>query len=248
MPVQPHPYRPDWRVLVDAQGVEIGAFLYVERDDRRVADLFEPAPDLPLERVAAALVAELGGWRIAGEEPLGAALLEAGARPARHAHVYTHDLSAAPSAASGFGLAPLDHPPAALVPAYLAAYGPGHPDHAGRQGEDPHAEIAQLVSGGDLGPVLACSAVALDGDRVVGAIIVTDAPGEPPFGGPWVCELFRDPAHPGTGRALLERALAGAHAAGLPALSLAVTAGNPAQRLYESVGFHRVLTTLSVDL
>jgi ribosomal protein S18 acetylase RimI-like enzyme len=61
-------------------------------------------------------------------------------------------------------------------------------------------------------------------------------------------ELFRDPAHPGTGRALLERALQRAAAAGLPALGLAVTDGNPAARLYEAVGFRRVLSSRSVDL
>jgi GNAT superfamily N-acetyltransferase len=235
-------------MLVDADGAEIGAFLYVEREDRRVADLFEPAPDLPLKRIVAAIRAELRGWRIAGDERLGAALLDAGARPVRHGHVLTHDLETIPSETGGFALAPFDHAAAALVPAYLVAYGPGHPDFATREGEDPQAELAQLLSGGELGPVLACSGAALDGDRVVGAIIVTDSPGEPPFGGPWVCELFRDPAHPGTGRALLEHALNGAQAAGLPALSLAVTTGNPAQRLYESVGFRRVLTTLSVDM
>jgi hypothetical protein len=248
MPIQPHPDRPGWRVLVDADGAAIGAFLYVEREDRRVADLFEPAPDLPRERIVAAILAQLDGWRIAGDERLGAALLEAGGRPGRHAHVLTHDLTAVPRTTGGCTLAPLDHPAPALVPAYLAAYRPGHPDFAARADEDPQAELAKLLSGGDLGPVLACSGVALDGDRVVGPIIVIDAPGEPPFGGPWVCELVRDPAYPGSGRGLLERALTGARAAGLPALSLAVTAGNSALGLYAALGFRRVLTSLSVDL
>jgi hypothetical protein len=36
--------------------------------------------------------------------------------------------------------------------------------------------------------------------------------------------------------------------AGLPALSLAVTDGNPAMHLYDALGFERVLTSFSVDL
>jgi ribosomal protein S18 acetylase RimI-like enzyme len=248
MPIQPDPDRPDWRVLVDAEGAEIGAFLHVEREDPQVADLFEPAPDLPLERVVDAILADLGGWRIAGEEPLGEALVAAGGRPVRHAHALTHDLATVPSAPDGFALAALEHSAAQLVPAYLAAYGPDHPDFAARADEDPEEELGKMLGGDTLGRLLECSGVALDGERVVGAIIVTDVPGEPPFGGPWVSELFRDPAHPGTGRALLRRALARAQAAGLPALSLAVTVGNPALRLYESLGFRRVLTALSVDL
>ena len=88
----------------------------------------------------------------------------------------------------------------------------------------------------------------LRGGRVVAAILVGGFPGEPPYAGPWVMELFRDPAHPGTGRPLLERALHRVAAAGLPALGLAVTDGNPAIGLYEAIGFRRVLSARSVDL
>jgi GNAT superfamily N-acetyltransferase len=70
------------------------------------------------------------------------------------------------------------------------------------------------------------------------------------FGGPWVAQLFRDPdpALAGLGRALLQCALSRATAAGLPALSLAVSEGNTAVRLYEALGFERVLSTFSIDL
>ena len=56
--------------------------------------------------------------------------------------------------------------------------------------------------------------------------------------------VFSKEDYPGTGRALLERALARSHAA----LGLAVTEGNRAARLYEALGFRRVLSTYSVDL
>jgi hypothetical protein len=60
-----------------------------------------------------------------------------------------------------------------------------------------------------------------------------------------VIELFRHPAHPGVGRALLERALALATG---PALGLMVTEGNPARRLYEALDFRLVHTALVVQL
>jgi ribosomal protein S18 acetylase RimI-like enzyme len=68
----------------------------------------------------------------------------------------------------------------------------------------------------------------------------------PPYGGPWVTQLFRGPGGRGAGRALLMRALGIATADGLPALGLAVTHGNPAQRLYEELGFRLLLTSFSV--
>jgi GNAT superfamily N-acetyltransferase len=243
MPLRPDPDRADWRVLLDADGTEVGAFLYVERDGRRVADLFEPAPGMPLSHVVRAILAELRGWRVAADERLGAALLEAGGRLFRHAHVYTHDLAVVPEPPRR--AVPLRHDAAALVPAYLAAYDADHPDAPGRADEDPEAELRKIMEGGELGPLLDCSAAVLDGDRVVAAAIITDVPGEPPFGGPWVSEVFRHPGYPGSGRAVLEYALA---RVGGPALSLAVTEGNPAIGVYERLGFRRVLTALSVDL
>src|SRR3954449_10777283 len=96
MPVHRDPERPDWRVLADAAG-PVGTFLYVEREGRRVADLFEA--QAPVERVAAAVRNDLPGWRVAGGERLGAALVRAGGRVFRHAHVYTHDLAVVRAAA-----------------------------------------------------------------------------------------------------------------------------------------------------
>ena len=99
------------------------------------------------------------------------------------------------------------------------------------------------------GPLLAGCGVALDAaGGVAGACIVTGHPGDPPFGGPWVVFVFRAPGHPGAGRALLVRALRIAARDGLPALGLAVTQANPATRLYEDLGFRRILSAMSVDL
>ena len=247
MPLRPDPARPGWLTLLDARGRPVGAFLRAERDGRPLADLFEPA--LPAADAAPAIMSELRGWRISADETLARALVTAGGRPARHAHVYTHDLRELPPEPAGFRLAPLAHSPEELAPVLDAAFPPDHPDFATRERQDPLSEMRELLTEQQFGPLLACSGVALDAaGAVVAACIVTGSPGEPPFGGPWVILVFRAPGHPGSGRALLARALRIAARDGLPALGLAVTHGNPAVRLYEDLGFRLVLSAVSVDL
>jgi len=248
MPLRPDPARPGWLTLLDARGRPIGSFLRAERDGRPLADLFEAAM-APADAVPA-ILDELRGWRIAADEPLARALVAAGGIPGRHAHVYTHDLRALPPVPTGFRLVALDHSPEELAPVLDAAFPPDHPDFAGgRERQDPVTELRELLTEYRFGPVLDCSGVALDATGApVAANIVTGAPGEPPFGGPWVILVFRAPGHPGAGRALLARGLRIAARDGLPALGLAVTHGNPAARLYEDLGFRLVLSGMSVDL
>ena len=71
-------------------------------------------------------------------------------------------------------------------------------------------------------------------DRAVGAILVgTDR---------LIYEVFRDPAFPGTGKALIQ------HALNSGPLTLVVTDGNPAERLYRRLGFTHTYEAYSVDL
>jgi GNAT superfamily N-acetyltransferase len=203
------------------------------------------------------LLADLAGALVSGDEALGRALVAAGAAPHRHAHLYSWDLRATPPpgwepahAPPGVRITDLDRPAADLVDAWRAAFPPGHPDHLG--GPPPagvERELADQLAGRVLGPLLPCSGLAAAGDgRVVAAVIVTDRAGEPPHGGPWVCDLFRHPAPEwaGLGRLLLERALHLGAELGLPALGLAVTDGNPARRLYQTLGFRHLSSSLNV--
>lgn len=57
-------------------------------------------------------------------------------------------------------------------------------------------------------------------------------------------EVFREPGARGAGKALLQRALVLSEGS----LGLAVTHGNPAERVYASLGFKRIFTAYSVDL
>ncbi|MCU1641296.1 MAG: hypothetical protein JWN03_1571 [Nocardia sp.] len=129
--------------------------------------------------------------------------------------------------------------------AILAAYPPGHPDHD----DDSPAALAQLYAGTMLGPLHPCSTVAWDGHRAVAAVLVQDAEGEPPLEGPWISEAFRDPApgYAGLGALLLRYVIARAGEAGLTALGLSVTATNPAQALYERLGFTRTASWTNLE-
>lgn len=120
------------------------------------------------------------------------------------------------------------------------AYGSDHgwADEAGAA-----SAMRRAAAGEVLGPLLDSSVVATRGDAVVGACLVTDREGEPPFGGPWVLDLFRDPDDPakGIGGAMLAHAARSLRSVGLAALSLAVTADNePALALYRSLGFEQL--------
>jgi L-amino acid N-acyltransferase YncA len=255
VPVAEDPERPDGRTLLDSDGRLLARFVGGGRDGRPFADLLERERGVPLEAVVAAIGSDLAGWIVAGDEELGRALLAAGAHGRRHAHVRSRDLRADPAGRPGapppgVRIGPLDADAAALAAIYAAAYPPEHPDWTyGGAPADPEAELGDILAGRMVGPVLDCSRLALDASgAMAGALIVTGAEGEPPFGGPWVAELFRRSGADlrGTGRALLEVGLAEASASGLATLGLAVTEGNPAERLYAALGFDRVLTTLSV--
>lgn len=156
----------------------------------------------------------------------------------------THDLRDVPATIDP-RVVPLAVGAAELMDAHRAAYPPDHPDYAFASRADP---LGPLMAGDVIGPLLACSRMAVVDGHVAGAAIVNAFPGEPPTAGPWLAELFRDPAYPGIGGALLRGALTAAAAERLPALGLAVSGGNAAAELYLADGFRVVREDISVDL
>jgi GNAT superfamily N-acetyltransferase len=240
------------RVLLDAAGKPIGRYDEGMRGDIPIADLFEREPGVSVEEAAAAVLAELRGMKIAGDEALGRALIAAGGEKLRHGHLYSYDFVGNPppktwSAPPGIRSTDIDRPVADLLPAYRAAYPPDHPDAGLLPGDDAE-ELEAVIVGGQYGPLLAGSglAVAEDG-AVVGAILLaTIEGGDPPLYGPWVIDIWRDPARRGVGRALLARALA---LADYDTLGLIVTEGNDAaRRLYEALGFALVSSAIVVQI
>ncbi|WP_328298380.1 GNAT family N-acetyltransferase [Streptomyces sp. NBC_00435] len=209
-------------------------------DDLRLAD--GASPGAAAERV----VVDLAGWGVTARAPLGAALVERGARAERRFDTYTHALRASPRPPEPVrlpeNLAPLPAAtvdPSTLRAAYGAAYPADHPDHGMSTPEDLDA----LMDGTLMGPLLPTSTVLVDTGRGTGvaAVLAHDCPGTPPMEGPWISEVFRDPApaYRGAGSLLLRHVLWLSAEAGTPALGLSVTAGNHAARLYEGAGFVR---------
>jgi ribosomal protein S18 acetylase RimI-like enzyme len=252
MPVADDPGRgPNGRVLLDAAGAPIGRYDHQQREQHVVADLFEREPGVGAQEAAAAVLAELRGMRIAGDEELGRALVAAGGTPVRHGHLYSYDFRRKPRPSAwdeppGIRLTDIDRPAADLVDARIAAYPPEHPDRAYLP-EDNAAELEAFISGDRFGPLLAGSGLAVrDDGAVVGAILLGTIPGDPPQNGPWVIDVFRAPGHRGVGRALVQRALA---LAAVDTLGLIVTEGNDAaRRLYEMLDFDLVSSALVVEI
>jgi GNAT superfamily N-acetyltransferase len=203
-----------------------------------------PAEGARVEELRDACLRELRGWTVVAPVELAHALMEAGATQRRHATLMTHELRHVPAEIDP-RVVPLTLGASDLLPAYRSAYKPDHPDYAVASQADP---LGRLMGGELIGPVLACSRMAVVEDQVVGAAIVNDFPGEPPDAGPWLAEIFRDPEYAGVGRALLRGVLKAAAADHRPALGLVVSGGNPAAGLYRDEGFRVVREDISVDV
>ncbi|MER5886733.1 GNAT family N-acetyltransferase [Streptomyces sp. NPDC001941] len=236
----------DTEVVRDVRGTPVAFYEAGKREDVRWADDLRPAGGVSAADAAELVLAELSGWGATTREALEADLAARGARIERRFASYTHVLRDSPHLSGALRLpAHLEAvpatgvDPAVLREAYAAAYPVGHPDHDMSAFEDLEA----LLQGTLMEPLLPVSTVLLDtrSHRGVAAVLVHDTPGDPPLEGPWISEVFRDPspAYRGTGSLLLRHVLRLSAEAGLPALGLSVTVGNPAARLYEATGFVR---------
>jgi ribosomal protein S18 acetylase RimI-like enzyme len=219
------------------------------RDGRPWADGAWRPESAPVASAVAAIVQRLGGYALSTSDvALAESLTAAGAIPLRHAHTMSHDLerlvpydAADPSlVVEPLTAAQLHRHAQRLGELNLAAYPAEHPDHSADDAAAAVEHIRAIGRGELLGPLMSTSRVALSGGRIVGACLIVDREGEPPDGGPWVIDIFRDPASPvrGVGGALLSSAVAAAKAAGLRGVSLAVSHQNTrALELYARLGF-----------
>jgi GNAT superfamily N-acetyltransferase len=213
-----------------------------------------------LDAAASAVLSQLAGWAVSCDSALGAQLQARGARIVRRADELTYNLDAhpvpaawaRPALAPGLSIAALDQPAEELANIWSSAYPQDHVDYDPRaQGPAGIDFLGRILRGDVLGPLLPYSGSVTTRDGgTVAACIITDRPGVPPHGGVWVTELFRDPdpEYAGTGRALLQRALALAGADGRAAVGLVVSVGNPASELYLDLGFDLVMSSVSLIL
>jgi ribosomal protein S18 acetylase RimI-like enzyme len=218
------------------------------RDGRPCADGAWRPESAPVEATVAEILHSLAGFAFStSDTALVKSLTGVGAAELRHAHVMSHPLVDLPrlTVDSRLRINPLSPAQVArhaerLGELAFAAYPVGHPDHSHQTVTSAVEEIRAIGRGELLGQLLAQSRVALSDGRIVGACLVVDREGSPPEGGPWVIDIFRDPACavPGVGTALLGSALAAAKSSGVTGLSLAVShANDTASSLYGRLGF-----------
>ncbi|MBD0672552.1 GNAT family N-acetyltransferase [Streptomyces sp. CBMA156] len=241
----------DWVVRRGTDGEPVLRYLLDERDGRPWADLLEVLD----ESVDAAgfVRAELPGWVVSGPPGLGQELVAQGARVLRHAHTFRRDLRADPPPADwagtplreGLRAVPCDRAPEEIYEAWRAAFPVGHVDHYPGEDAQVMAErLVPLLEGKVIGPVLPSSLLAVDAeDRVVAGLILTDRDGRP-----WIGDVYRHPerGYRGLGTDLLRRAIGDAAVRGLADVTLVVSEGNPARRVYEALGFVLQDTSLTV--
>jgi GNAT superfamily N-acetyltransferase len=243
-----------WETRVDAHGVPVLSYLLKENAGRPWADRVEV-----LGAGAADVVfREMSGWVATGPRALAEELVARGARLVRSTHRMTCDLSALRQPGDWKTLAPVSplvfepfaRPVGDLVPAWRAAYVPGHPDYRDEY-EDAvvvRDRFEALVAGTSYGPLSPLSAVISDDGVVVAGLLLNEVPGEVPWGGLLITDFFRHPAYPRVGTILLRRTLARAAAEGLGVVGLVVTDGNPARRLYERHGFEAFESPVTVKI
>jgi GNAT superfamily N-acetyltransferase len=203
---------------------------------------------------------QLPGWILQTEDfGLAAALVKAGARPTRHAFAMHCDLRPdCPLPPRPVGLTSTtllvdtdDATWLATLPSWRQAYPPDHPDHFGGDDGAAVAALRQFTSGAELGPLHHASMLLRDdSDRPLAGIIVTVAQSDPPWGGPWIVDVWRDPGlhRCGVGTWMIASAKRTLRADGFVTLGLAVSSGNPARRSYEAAGFRVVAETQTVQV
>ncbi|MEO6998168.1 MAG: GNAT family N-acetyltransferase [Terracoccus sp.] len=186
--------------------------------------------------------------RIVDDPAAAAASIAAGGRLLRHSVLMVLDLalaSPAPLVGDGFSIAPMS--PDRVIEygeVVSRAYPPEHPDHepADSDPESAAQAVLEVMRGETMGPWIAGASlhVADHTDRIVGQILVSETTAsDTSVGGPFVTDVCVDPAVAGhrLGAALLAASAGRLVVLGWSALTLVVTVGNPAQRVYARLGF-----------
>lgn len=186
--------------------------------------------------------------RIVDDPAAAAASIASGGRLERHSVAMVLDLAQAspvPLVIAGFSIAPMD-PVRVMEYGEVVgrAYPPEHLDHESADSDTDSAaqEISDVIRGDTMGPWIAGASlhIADHSDRIVGQILVneTTASGTSEAR-PFVTDICVDPAAAGHGLGTALLAASAGHLAdlGWSTLTLVVTVGNPAQRVYERFGF-----------
>ena len=243
---------PDRTELLDDEGRTVLVYTLSEdaRNGRPWADGVWRPSDVALADAVSESTRQLPGYAAStSDAELAEAWQAAGAEALRHAHVMSHDLAGIEALQSGASQelhthrltrAQLLRHQARIGTLMMMAYPPGHPDHRFTTVEHAARSVRMVANDEVLGPFLDVSQVAVLDHTLIGAALVVNRAGTSPEGGPWVLDIFRDPASPAkrVGRALLLAVLSAARQSGLPSITLVVSHTNTnAIALYTSLGF-----------
>ena len=248
-----------WKALSDARGPVL-RYVAEDREGTPIADLARVVSGRTAADAAASATVHLPAWLLATEDlALANRLVMAGATPKRHAIVMQCDLrEPLPAEVEDprFTWQPLPTTDdserwTAILPSWRAAFPADHPDHFA--GDDPLAIgfIMRLVDGSELGPLHRSSTLLADATgRPVAGIIINVRSQDPPWGGPWIADLWRDPSLRGTavGPLLIAHAKRLLADDGFVSLGLAVTSGNPARKTYQEQCFRTVVESQTLLL
>jgi ribosomal protein S18 acetylase RimI-like enzyme len=138
-----------------------------------------------------------------------------------------------------------------ILPSWRAAFPPDHPDHFPGDDDAAIAFLMRLVDGSELGPLHRSTTLLVDeAGRAVAGVVVNLRPQDPPWGGAWIADIWRDPALRGTGlgTTLIDHVKSLLLEDGHAKLTLAVTSGNDARRSYERAGFRVVVESQTLRL
>ena len=221
-----------------------GPGLRVEVWPSSTGDLFFPLLDrMSRASGVSAVLSQVppGSAVLIGEPAVRDGLLARGAKQVRHVLAMRRDVAGAATAPAVPGLALRawqDDDAKLLAPALVGAYDAQHPDPTTPDLAAAAQTLARTAEDPD-NPRLRATTVAELAGRPMGAALVLRSEHVTGWKGPWVMNVFRapDPAVPGVGVAMLVRALDVLREDGETSLGLAVTATNPARRVYERLGF-----------
>lgn len=221
------------------------------RDGLTCADFAEPKSHLTASEAARLTLTTKPAELISTQSPeFAQALTDQGGQLKRHALAMTCDLTSEinnenyksnPQQPDAMQVQFIEDVSAdQLFDSWYAAYPPGHPDFlVGEKTDLIREHLQPLLDRSALGTNHRSSIALLENGSATAGIIISLREGEPPYGGPWVSEIWVAPKlqQRGLGHYLLHQAQFALREDGYQSLGLSVSVGNSAQRLYESHGF-----------
>ncbi len=214
------------------------------RENQTCADLAQPKPHLTISEATKQVIQERVTELIStSNSEFAKELIAQGCTTKRNAIAMICDLTQVKISPTNFSQETkyIEEVPAqALFTSWNNAYGPTHPDRIpGNMSDLIRDHLQPLLDRTEMGDNHRSSIAIIENGTPIAGVIVSLRDGLPPFGGPWISEIWVEPKHQqqGIAKYLIAHAQVKLKADGYSSLGLAVTNGNQAKALYEDAGF-----------